>query len=65
MPLCLLLQAVKIILPASLNYANYKRYKQNGFVTDNKAFPGRNHFVLGQASWKEDADYVLDWISRH
>lgn len=54
------------ILPASLNYSNYKRYKQkNGSVTDYKEFPGRNHFVLGQASWKEDADYILDWISRH
>lgn len=53
------------ILPASLNYTNYKRYKQNGSVTDYKEFPARNHFVLGQATWKEDADYILDWIGKH
>lgn len=52
------------ILPASLNYTNYKRYKGDS-VTDYKEFPGRNHFVLGQATWKEDADYILDWISKH
>jgi hypothetical protein len=42
-------------IPASLNYANYKKYKE---------FSGRNHFVLGQPSWKEDADYILKWIER-
>lgn len=53
------------ILPASLNHKNYKKYKKdNGSVTDYREFPGRNHFVLGQPTWKEDADYILDWISK-
>ncbi|MDB5200873.1 MAG: hypothetical protein JWQ27_282 [Ferruginibacter sp.] len=51
-------------IPASLNYANYKKYKTSSSVTDYKEFPGRNHFVLGQPTWKEDADYILDWIAR-
>lgn len=54
------------IIPAHLNVRNYNRYnKNNGSVTDYKEFAGRNHFVLGQKTWKEDADYILDWISRN
>lgn len=54
------------ILPASLNYRNFKRYLQNnGSITEYKEFPGRNHFVLGQPTWKEDADYILEWLASH
>lgn len=49
-------------IPASLNYGNYKKYKDSNSVTDYKEFKGRNHFVLGQPTWKEDADYILNWI---
>ncbi|AXY73212.1 alpha/beta hydrolase [Paraflavitalea soli] len=52
------------IIPAHLNYRNYKAYKQNGSVLDYKEFKGRNHFVLGQSTWKEDADYILDWLAK-
>jgi pimeloyl-ACP methyl ester carboxylesterase len=53
------------ILPAHLNRRNFKKYKQNGSVTDYKEFEGRNHYVLGLPTWKEDADYILDWIARN
>jgi len=49
-------------IPASLNYANYLKYKNSSSVTDYKEFKGRNHFVLGQPTWKEDADAILEWI---
>jgi pimeloyl-ACP methyl ester carboxylesterase len=52
-------------VPATLNYTNYKRYKDNSSVTDYKEFEGRNHFVLGQPTWREDADYILNWISQN
>ena len=52
-------------IPASLNYANYKKYKRSNSVTDYKEFEGRNHFVLGQSTWKEDADYILDWLGKN
>jgi pimeloyl-ACP methyl ester carboxylesterase len=53
------------IIPATLNYRNWKRYrKDNGSITDYKDFPGRNHFVLGQPTWKGDADYILEWLGR-
>jgi pimeloyl-ACP methyl ester carboxylesterase len=50
------------ILPAHLNKRNYKKYRENGSVLTYKEFKGRNHFVLAQPTWKEDADYILDWI---
>lgn len=53
------------ILPASLNFRNFKRYKQdNGSLTEYKEFKGRNHFVLGQNTWQEDADYILNWLKK-
>ncbi len=51
-------------IPAYLNYTNYKRYEKSNSVTDYKEFEGRNHFVLGQPTWKEDADYILTWINK-
>lgn len=53
------------IMPASLNYSNYKRYKNTESITDFKEFKDRNHFVLGQPTWKENADYILNWINAH
>lgn len=51
-------------IPASLNYANYLKYKNTDSIIEYKEFKGRNHFVLGQSTWKEDADYILEWIGR-
>jgi pimeloyl-ACP methyl ester carboxylesterase len=55
------------IMPASLNYSNYKRYIKgnSGSVTDFIELPNRNHFVLGLPNWKETADVILDWIAEH
>ena len=52
------------IIPAHLNIRNYNRYVKNDSVLNYKEFPGRNHFVLGQSTWKEDADYILEWLNR-
>ena len=52
------------IIPAHLNKRNFNRYAQNGSITEYKEFPGRNHFVLGQSTWQQDADYILEWISK-
>lgn len=52
------------IIPASLNLRNFKRYPQSGSVVEYKEFAGRNHFVLGQPTWKEEADYIISWLRR-
>ena len=65
-PLLFLAGTTDHCIPASLNQTNYKKYnKANGSVTDIKIMEGRNHFVLGQPTWREDADYILDWIKRN
>ena len=53
------------IIPAHLNHRNYDAYETEGSVTDYKVFTGRNHFVLGQPTWKEDAEYIYNWIKVH
>lgn len=64
-PLLLTSGSTDNIIPAHLNQRNYKKYKKNGSVVDYKEFPGRNHFVLGQPVWEEDANYILEWIESH
>lgn len=61
-PLLLTSGSTDHILPASVNYDNYKAYKDKNSITDYKEFEGRNHFVLGQPTWQEDADFILKWI---
>ncbi len=62
-PLLLTAGTTDNIIPAHLNYRNFRKYKKNGSVLDYKEFEGRNHFVLGQPGWEADAAYVLDWIT--
>ena len=50
-------------IPASLNYSNYKKYRNNDSIIAYREFKGRNHFVLGQPTWKEDADFIIGWIN--
>jgi pimeloyl-ACP methyl ester carboxylesterase len=51
-------------IPASLNYSNYRKYKHTSSITDYREFAGRNHFVLGQSTWQEDAHFILNWINK-
>lgn len=51
-------------IPASINYNNYRRYKNQDSVCDYKVFPGRNHYVLNQPGWQEIATYLLGWLDQ-
>jgi pimeloyl-ACP methyl ester carboxylesterase len=61
-PLLFVAGSTDHFIPASLNYSNYKKYSHAGSTTDYKEFEGRNHFVLGQPTWKEDATYMANWL---
>ena len=61
-PLLFIAGSTDHCIPASLNLTNRKRYTDQHSVTDYKVTEGRNHFVLGQPGWQEDADYILNWI---
>jgi len=61
-PLLLIAGAKDHFIPSPVNKANYRRYKASPSATDFKEFPGRTHFIIGQAGWEEVADYVLNWL---
>jgi pimeloyl-ACP methyl ester carboxylesterase len=63
-PLLFLSGSADHFIPASLNYSNYKKYSHRQSVTAYKEFPGRNHYVLGQTGWQENADFILNWLSK-
>lgn len=63
-PLLMLSGSEDQCIPASLNYRNYKRYNNRESVVDYVNKKGRNHFVLGLPTWKEDADFILAWLAR-
>ncbi len=62
-PLLLIAGSAGHIIPASLNKANYARYRSSPSVTDFKEFTGRTHYSVGQQGWEEVADYVLGWLN--
>jgi pimeloyl-ACP methyl ester carboxylesterase len=51
--------------PPAINYKNFKKYKNQNAITEYKVFEGRNHNVLGLPTWKENADYILNWMSKY
>ncbi len=51
------------IIPAHLNNRNFNAYERNDSVLEYKLFPNRNHFVLGQPTWQEDAEYIYNWLN--
>ncbi len=62
-PLLILSGTTDRITSSTLNYSNYLMYnKNNSSITDYKEFKNKNHFSYGLSSWKEEADYILDWL---
>lgn len=50
------------VVPAHINYRNFKKYKTSTSVRHYKEFSGHNHFVLGQPGWERKAAYILNWL---
>jgi pimeloyl-ACP methyl ester carboxylesterase len=63
-PLLLTSGSIDTIIPAHLNNRNYKKYANNGSVTDYKEFEGRNHFVVNQPGWEGDANFISEWLKK-
>lgn len=64
-PLLFIAGSTDHIMPASLNYSNFKKYKHSASVTEYKEFEGKNHFVLGLPSWEDEAEFSADWLERN
>lgn len=62
-PLLFIAGSADHIMPASLNYTNYKKYKNSSSITNYKEFEGKNHYVLALPSWQDEAGFAKDWIN--
>jgi len=50
------------IVPSSLNKKNFSAYTGNKSKIDFHEFPGRSHYICGQANWQEVAAFIGSWI---
>ena len=61
-PLLLLAGTADRLMPAVLNRANFRRYRHASSITNYCELPGRSHAMLGQPTWREDAELVQRWL---
>jgi pimeloyl-ACP methyl ester carboxylesterase len=50
------------LIPASVNYSNYKKYAINDSITDYIEFKAHTHLVFGVQTWREEAECALHWL---
>lgn len=50
------------LMPASLNYNNYKRYANDNSVTEYIEFKAHSHLVFGVPAWRKEAEAILNWL---
>lgn len=50
------------IVPASLNRANHRRYRESPCPVDFVEFPGRTHWIIAQDGWEEVATHIAEWL---
>lgn len=50
------------LIPAALNYRNYKKYATGNSTTHYVEFKGHSHLVFGVPAWKNEADFILHWL---
>lgn len=61
-PLLLIAGGEDHIIPAKLNYANFKAYKNTPGYTEFLLFEGRDHWTIGGLEWKKVAAAAHEWI---
>ncbi|TCD26498.1 alpha/beta hydrolase [Pedobacter psychrodurus] len=53
------------IIPPSLNYTNFKKYSHTGSIREYKEYPDKNHLAMDHANWREETDFIIDWLNNH
>lgn len=51
-------------IPASLQYLNFKKYKNLHSITSYKEFQNSNHLISKQENWKSIAEYIANWLAK-
>jgi pimeloyl-ACP methyl ester carboxylesterase len=64
-PLLLIAGGEDHIVPASVNRANFRKYRDSKAITDFAEFPGRSHLTIAQDGWEEVAEHALSWAEKH
>jgi pimeloyl-ACP methyl ester carboxylesterase len=52
------------LIPASLNYSDYKKYGDGKSIVAYKEFKDHMHFVFDPPESKAEADFILRWLSK-
>ena len=53
------------VMPASVVYENFNRYRRSSAPTDFKVFRGSPHLITVLDGWEDVADHALSWTERH
>ncbi len=53
------------VMPQSVVYENFNRYRRSSAPTDFKVFHGRPHLITVLDGWEDVADHALTWTARH
>ena len=53
------------VMPESVVYENFTRYRRSSAPTDFKVFHGMPHLITVLDGWEDVADYALTWTARH
>ena len=53
------------LMPMSVVFENFARYRRTSAATDFKVFHDRPHLITLLDGWEEVADYALTWTARH
>ena len=64
-PLLLIAGGRDHIMPYSVVYENFTRYRRSAAATDFKLFEDRPHLTAALDGWTDVADYALTWTARH
>jgi pimeloyl-ACP methyl ester carboxylesterase len=64
-PLLLIAGGRDHIVPSSVVYENFTRYRSSAAPTDFKLFEDRSHLTAALDGWTDVADYALTWTAGH
>ncbi|HEX6626630.1 MAG TPA: alpha/beta fold hydrolase [Gemmatimonadaceae bacterium] len=64
-PLLFIAGGADHLVPAAINRANVKKYRNSTAITDYREFPNRTHFTVGEKGWEEVADFALQWAAKN
>ena len=63
-PLLFISSSEDVFTPASLNYANFIKYKNLHSITCYKEFRNSNHLSINQENWENIAEFIANWLMK-